>query len=343
MRFYLRGGAYGSLRAICTNFSQAPPRPRDSLDRETTYEGNRRPRAEVFVDRNQREDGATAREKLRAGYIGGWLVLGVGSTLGGLLTRSVGLPAAWLVGPLLVAVVFALTWREHLEMPRVVQRASQAVIGVVLATTFQPSVLPLIAADWLPVGLAIIGTLLASFLAGLFLTRVARLDGTTAALGTLPGAASGMLAMSGPLGADPRIVALIQYGRVVLVIVSASLISRFGLASSGPADGSGFGLGTAARIGGSTHGVWPAYVVTALIAAVGAWAGTRLRRPVLCSGLLSSASCWKSLGSCASGGPPAYRNWPMPSWDFTWDCSSTLPRSGGRGGSYHSCSRLPWV
>src|SRR3712207_8467738 len=35
--------------------------------------------------------------------------------------------------------------------------------------------------------------------------RVAHLDGKTAVLGMLPGAASGMLAMSGPLSADPRL------------------------------------------------------------------------------------------------------------------------------------------
>ena len=196
-----------------------------------------------------------------------------------MLARSVGLPAAWLIGPMVVAVTFALTWRERLEMPRRVQRVSQAVIGILLATTFHPAVLPLIAADWLPVGLAMVGTLLASFLAGYFLTRVARLDVNTATLGTLPGAASGMLAMSGPLGADPRMVALIQYGRVVLVVVSATLISRFGLTPSGGTHGSNLGLATAARIEGFPHEVWPAYALTLLVAVAGAWAGTRLRLP----------------------------------------------------------------
>ena len=100
-------------------------------------------------------------------------------------------------------------------------------VGGVLASAFRPSVFPLIAANWLPVVLVVGGTLLLSLATGLLLTWVARLDGKTAALGTLPGAASGMLAMSDALGADPRPVALMQYTRVVVVVVSAALVSRW--------------------------------------------------------------------------------------------------------------------
>jgi uncharacterized membrane protein AbrB (regulator of aidB expression) len=40
----------------------------------------------------------------------GWLVLGVGSSLAGLAAQSTGLPAGWLVGPMLVALALALLW-----------------------------------------------------------------------------------------------------------------------------------------------------------------------------------------------------------------------------------------
>ena len=235
----------------------------------------------------------------------GWALLGVGASVGGLLGSSLGLPAAWLVGPMIVAVVFALSWRARLEVPRWVQRVSQAVIGIVLAATFRPSVLPLIAADWLPVGLALVGTLLASFLAGSFLTRVAHLDGNTAALGTLPGAASGMLAMSGPLGADPRLVALIQYGRVVLVILSATLISRFGLTPDGKSHGGGSGIAATAQMEVSHHGIWLAYGLTVLISAAGAWAGTKLRLPAgALLGPLIGGVALEELGVLRVGWPP---------------------------------------
>ncbi|MDQ3864174.1 MAG: AbrB family transcriptional regulator, partial [Actinomycetota bacterium] len=156
----------------------------------------------------------------------GWAVLGVGSSLAGLAARGVGLPAGWLVGPMIVALAMALAWEKHPTMPRWGRTGSLAVVGGLLAATFRPSVLPLLARHWLPVGLVVCGTLISSLGAGLLLSGLANLDRKTAAFGALPGAASGMLAMSGPLGADMRLVALMQYTRVVVVVVSATLIGR---------------------------------------------------------------------------------------------------------------------
>ena len=79
--------------------------------------------------------------------------------------------------------------------------------------------------------LVVSGTLILSLAAGFLLPRFARLDGRTATLGILPGAASGMLAMSAPLGADPRLVALMQYTPVVVVVLSSSVVSRLWLTS----------------------------------------------------------------------------------------------------------------
>jgi membrane AbrB-like protein len=113
----------------------------------------------------------------------------------------------------------------------------------------------------------------------MLLARVARLDRRTAALGTLPGAASGMLAMSGPLGADPRLVAVMQYTRVVVVVFSAALVTRFGLVP-GAAPHEISAQGAAAYQGTAlVHDAWLAYALTALVAGLGAWMGTRLRLP----------------------------------------------------------------
>jgi membrane AbrB-like protein len=230
-----------------------------------------------------RTDGNSAmtRRSSATEIIVGWVILGVGSVLAGLLAQRTGLPAAWLVGPMLAAIALALAQPEHPTVPRWARRASLAVVGGVLGAAFRPSVVPLIAANWFPVSLVVGGTLLLSLAAGFLLARVARLDGKTAALGTLPGAASGMLAMSGPLGADPRLVALMQYTRVVLVVVSATLVSRFWFASEALSDSpTDQGLQMSAPQGTVlVHDAWLAYGLTALVAALGAWVGTRLRLP----------------------------------------------------------------
>lgn len=209
-----------------------------------------------------------------AGFAG-WALLVTGAALAGLGAQAVRVPAAWLVGPMLVAVVAALAWPKHPTVPRWGRQFSLAVVGGVLAASFRPSVVPMILESWLPIGLVVAGTLILSLTAGLVLARLARLDGRTAALGSLPGAASGMLAMSDSLGADPRIVALMQYTRVVVVVFSAAAVSRLWIGpSAAPAVGAAAPAPEAAVQGG-----WTAYVLTAAVAAVGAWAGTRMRLP----------------------------------------------------------------
>ena len=221
------------------------------------------------------------RGPLVAGTIGGWALLGFGSVLAGLLGQGTGLPAGWLVGPMLVALVLALAWPRPLKLPRWTRLVSSAIIGSVLASAFRPSVLPLIANNWFPISLVVGSTLLLSLAVGLLLTRFARLSEKTAVLGVLPGAASGMLAMSDSLGADPRLVALMQYTRVIVVVVSATLVSRFWLASDAatylPPNQSL--QATTSQGTALVQDVWLTYVLTALTAALGAWAGTRLRLP----------------------------------------------------------------
>jgi uncharacterized protein len=207
------------------------------------------------------------------------MVLGVGSLLAGLFAQSAGLPAGWLVGPMLVALALALAWKEHPTVPRWGRIASLAVVGGMLAATFRPSVLPLVAGHWLPVTLVVGGTLFLSLGAGLLLSGLVRIERKTAALGALPGAASGMLAMSEPLGADARLVALMQYTRVVVVVVTATLVGRL-VAGAAPQPISGQGLQAAPEgMDLLVQGTIPTYAVTVLIAVLGAWAGTRLRLP----------------------------------------------------------------
>jgi uncharacterized protein len=226
-----------------------------------------------------RSEGVRSRGSRAMRTVVGWMVLGVGSSLAGLFAQSAGLPAGWLVGPMLVALALALAWKEHPTVPRWGRTASLAVVGGMLAATFRPSVLPLVAGHWLPVTLVVGGTLFLSLGAGLLLSGLVRIDRKTAALGALPGAASGMLAMSDPLGADARLVALMQYTRVVVVVVTATLVGRL-VAGASPQPISAQGLQAApGGVDLLVQGTVPTYAVTVLVAILGALAGTRLRLP----------------------------------------------------------------
>jgi membrane AbrB-like protein len=248
----------------------------------------------------------TTERPFATGNLAAWSVLGIGAFLAGMIIEALGLPAAWLVGPMLIAVVFALTRpRERPPVPRAVQQAAQAVLGGVLATTFRPAVLPLIADQWLPVGLAVGGTLLLSLAGGFVLARRVHLDDKTATLGTLPGAASGMLAMSNSLGADARLVALMQYTRVVLVVLVATFVAHFAAptvtpdhavpASDSPSASAATPL---------VHDSWLAYGLTALVVAVGAWGGISLRLPAgALLGSLTACIAVEGLGILSAAWP----------------------------------------
>ena len=80
---------------------------------------------------------------------------------------------------------------------------------------------------------AVFSVIAASSVIGLLLTRWRVLPGTTAVWGSCPGAASAMTLMAEAFGADVRLVAFMQYLRVVLVTVVASVVARIWATPSG--------------------------------------------------------------------------------------------------------------
>ena len=155
-----------------------------------------------------------------------WLGL-VAAALGGALGLArVGAPAAWLIGPLLVAIAAAVSGLVELRVPRAAFLASQAAIGMLIAQAFTPPIVASIARDWSMMLLVVATTVLAAATAGWLLARFGSLPAATAAWGSAPGAASAMTAMSAEYGGDPRLVAFMQYLRVTLVVLSAGTVAH---------------------------------------------------------------------------------------------------------------------
>jgi membrane AbrB-like protein len=202
-----------------------------------------------------------------------WAGLFAVAAITGLLLQTVQMPGGWLLGPMLTAITAGLLRPQHGKMPAWALKTGQAVIGILVAGAFRLSALRLVAAHWLPVLLVVGATLGVSLLAGIVLARFTSLDSRTAAFGTLPGGASGMIAMSVSMGADTRMVSLMQYIRLVLSVGSAALLARFVLHPSGTA------APQAAEMFGAGPHPWPVYAWSVVIAVAGAWLGPRLRMP----------------------------------------------------------------
>jgi membrane AbrB-like protein len=114
----------------------------------------------------------------------------------------------------------------RLYVPRPFLLSAQAIIGCLVARALDPSILRTIADDWAAMLLVVMTTVVASTFAGWMIARTHLLPGTTAAWGCSPGAATGMVAMAEEFGADPRLVAFMQFLRVTLVVITATLVSR---------------------------------------------------------------------------------------------------------------------
>jgi membrane AbrB-like protein len=155
-----------------------------------------------------------------------WTALIAASAAGAVLLHQLGVPAPWLIAPLVVAIVAAVTGLVTLHVPRPLFVAAQATIGVLIAQTFTPPVVGSIARSWLVMILIVASTIVAAAIAGWMLARFGSVPAPTAAWGSSPGGASAMTAMSADFGADPRIVAFMQYLRVTLVVLSALVVSR---------------------------------------------------------------------------------------------------------------------
>ncbi|MEK0084878.1 AbrB family transcriptional regulator [Geminicoccaceae bacterium SYSU G07066] len=163
-----------------------------------------------------------------------WAVLLVLSLALAFTLQRAGLPAAFLLGALLVAMALALKGID-LRLPRFSFLGAQALIGCMIAEAVTGSILATVAQAWAVMLLTVATTILAGGIVGWGLTRLEVLPGTTAAWGSSPGAASAMVAMAEEYGADPRLVAFMQYLRVVVVVLSASLVSRLLLGQAAPA------------------------------------------------------------------------------------------------------------
>lgn len=160
-----------------------------------------------------------------------------------------GLPAAPLLGPLAAAVMLSMRGQK-IKLPKPAFVYAQGVVGVMIASYLPHTIFQQILSDW-PVFLGgTLSTLSAAAFLGWFLTRSKMLPGTTAIWGFSPGAATVMTLMSASYGADMRLVAFMQYLRVVCCAVIAACMARI--------------LGTPAVAQSAAHVISPATILTGL-------------------------------------------------------------------------------
>lgn len=171
----------------------------------------------------------------RSRYLSQWVLLLALSVVAGWPLVHAGIAAGALVGPMLAGIALGLN-RARIGVPERAFMLAQGIIGCMIASMLQASVLQDVSAHLGPMAFAVAITLMGATATGWMLTRYGAMPGSTGAWGSLPGAAAAMVTMSAAFGADPRMVAVMQYMRVLIVVLSATAVSHYAAISSGTAE-----------------------------------------------------------------------------------------------------------
>lgn len=142
-----------------------------------------------------------------------------------LVLELVHLPAALLLGPMIAAIVIAAL-EGTVRVPALPFSLAQGIIGLLIARSIPVSVFAEIGKDWPVFAGGVVFVIAAASVLGYVLARFQVLPGSTAVWGSSPGAATAMVLMAEASGADVRLVAIMQYLRVVCVAAVASLVAK---------------------------------------------------------------------------------------------------------------------
>jgi uncharacterized protein len=155
-----------------------------------------------------------------------WLALLALSIVIFMVWSALRLPAALLLGPMIGAIVLGVNGAQ-LTVPRVPYLGAQALIAALVAGSITRSILVTFSHQYWLFCVVIFGTLLGAAGIGWLISRTGLIPGATAVYGTSPGAANAMVILGEAEGADARLVAFMQFSRVLLVAVAAALVGRF--------------------------------------------------------------------------------------------------------------------
>lgn len=154
-----------------------------------------------------------------------WLVLLIGSVLLAGALEAYRLPAALLLGPMATAAVLGISGRA-VRVASPIFLVAQAIVGTMIAQSMPPGVFGEIAKIWPIILCGVVFVVVLSNGLGWLIARRRVLPGTTAVWGSSPGAATAMVIMAEAYGGDMRLVAMMQYLRVIIVASTASLVAR---------------------------------------------------------------------------------------------------------------------
>lgn len=164
-----------------------------------------------------------------------WLALLGGTMVLTWIFKALGMPAHHMLGAIGAGVGVAV-FIGQVRMSKAVFSFGQATVGCLIAGSIAPTTLRDILGNWPLFVLMVLSASIICGIMGWLLAKANVLPGTTAVWGTSPGAALVMVLMSGNYGADSRLVAMMQYLRVFMVTMTATMVAKImGMGDAAPA------------------------------------------------------------------------------------------------------------
>lgn len=206
-------------------------------------------------------------------------------TAGGLVGAAIGLPLGFMMGALVVIATIALRrWRplgRAVSMPAWLRKAFVPVLGVAIGGAFTPEVIAEMR-RWGPSFLALAVFVPVAQVTGFAIYRAGGIPLQESLLGAMPGGSLEAIMVGEDLGADTRLITVLQLVRVVAAVVSIPMIFAWltgGLVGSAagvvlpgadaPADGAElallFALGVAGYVIGIGFGIPAGQLVVPMV------------------------------------------------------------------------------
>lgn len=134
-------------------------------------------------------------------------------------------PSPVLFAAVVGAMAHALTSPAPLAVPDRAVRVAQGLVGITVGALVDLTTLRRLGSEAVPVVLVVVGTLALSIGAGRVLALRRDVSPTTGVFSLVAGGASGVVAVAHDLGADDRVVAVVQYLRVLVVLLTMPVVT----------------------------------------------------------------------------------------------------------------------
>lgn len=214
-------------------------------------------------------------------------------TLSFLAFYLLSLPAPTLFAAMLAGATCGVRIGKVVVVPRLLRDVGMATVGVAAGAAINREVLEVVAERPWTVLAGVLSTLILSLMLGQLLRISPGISGRTAAFASVAGGASGVSLLAREFDADDGVVLVIQYLRVLIVLVSVPLVSPF-LVSTG---------GGEAVVVPSDDGAWApagfafflsAVVVGLLLARVVKFSASEILLPLIVASLTSVSGIFGS-------------------------------------------------